>query len=79
MTSRPAPPARAGGCAEALSVTITGLNIDQVSHFSITNALLWIEQLAGLALSADNPGEAANEPAGPRTATAASRRPGAAC
>ncbi len=66
MTSRPCPTCEGRRLRpEALSVTITGLNIDQVSHFSITNALLWIEQLAGLALSADNPGEAANEPAGP--------------
>lgn len=49
MSSRPCPT-----CAgkrlrpEALAVTITGLNIDEVSHFSVTRALEWIEQLAGL-------------------------------
>ncbi len=50
MTSRPCPT-----CAgkrlrpEALAVTITDLNIDAVSHFSVTRALEWVERLAGLA------------------------------
>ena len=54
MTSRPCP--TCGGKRlrpEALAVTITDQNIDQVSHFSITDALQWIEQLAGLARSSD--------------------------
>ncbi len=50
MTARPCPTCQGRRLRpEALAVTITDLNIDQVSHFSITNALLWIEQLAGLA------------------------------
>ncbi len=52
MTARPCPTCEGKRLRpEALAVTITDLNIDHVSHFSITNALLWIEQLAGLALS----------------------------
>ena len=52
MTARPCPTCQGKRLrAEALAVTITDLNIDQVSHFSITDALLWIEQLAGLAAS----------------------------
>ncbi len=52
MTARPCPTCEGRRLRpEALAVTITDLNIDQVSHFSITNALLWIEQLAGLAVS----------------------------
>ncbi len=39
---------------EALAVTITDRNIDEVSHFSVTDALRWIEQLAGLAASAQS-------------------------
>ena len=52
MTARPCPTCEGRRLRpEALAVTLTDLNIDQVSHFSITNALLWIEQLAGLALT----------------------------
>ncbi len=49
MTSRPCP--TCGGKRlrpEALAVTITGYNIDQASHFSITEAVRWIEWLAGV-------------------------------
>jgi excinuclease ABC subunit A len=48
MTSRPCP-----ACAgrrlrpEALAVTITDLNIDTITHFSVTSALKWIRRLAG--------------------------------
>jgi len=56
MTSRPCPTCEGRRLRpEALAVTVTDLNIDQVSHFSITNALLWIEQLAGLAVSDQTP------------------------
>ena len=60
MTSRPCP-----ACAgkrlrpEALAVTITEHNIDQTSHYSITRALRWVEQMAGIAApveGADAPG-----------------------
>ena len=52
MTSRPCPTCEGKRLRpEALAVTITDLNIDHVSHFAITDALLWIEQLAGLAAS----------------------------
>jgi len=52
MTSRPCPTCEGKRLRpEALAVTITDLNIDRVSHFAITDALLWIEQLAGLAAS----------------------------
>ncbi len=50
MTSRPCP--TCGGKRlrpEALAVTITGLNIDQVSHFSVAEAIRWVEKLAGVA------------------------------
>jgi excinuclease ABC subunit A len=54
MTARPCPTCEGRRLRpEALAVTITDLNIDQISHFSITNALLWIEQLAGLAATAE--------------------------
>ncbi len=49
MTSRPCPT-----CAgkrlrpEALAVTITDRNIDEVSHFAVTQALGWVETLAGM-------------------------------
>ncbi len=50
MTSRPCP--TCGGKRlrpEALAVTITGLNIDEVSHFSVAEAIRWVEKLAGVA------------------------------
>ncbi len=50
MTSRPCP--TCGGKRlrpEALSVTITDRNIDEVSHFSVTQALRWVERMAGVA------------------------------
>ena len=66
MTSRPCPTCEGRRLRpEALSVTITDLNIDQVSHFSITNALLWIEQLAGLAVTQANVDEVENAATGP--------------
>ena len=49
MTSRPCP--TCGGKRlrpEALSVTVLDRNIDEVSRFSVTQALLWLETLAGL-------------------------------
>jgi len=49
MTSRPCP--TCGGKrlrAEALAVTILDHNIDQVSHFSVTASLRWVEKLAGV-------------------------------
>ena len=48
MTSRPCP--TCGGKRlrqEALAVTILDQNIDQVSHFSITASLRWVEKMAG--------------------------------
>jgi excinuclease ABC subunit A len=48
MTSRPCP--TCGGKRlrpEALAVTILDRNIDEVSHFSVTQALSWLETLAG--------------------------------
>ena len=56
MTARPCPTCEGKRLRrEALAVMITDLNIDHVSHFSITNALLWIEQLAGLAATGHMP------------------------
>ena len=49
MTSRPCP--TCGGKrlrAEALAVTITDRNIDEVSHFSIKDSIAWVELLAGV-------------------------------
>ncbi|MGC8782630.1 MAG: excinuclease ABC subunit UvrA, partial [Anaerolineae bacterium] len=49
MTSRPCP--TCGGKRlrpEALAVTITGLNIDEVSHFAVADAIRWVEKLAGV-------------------------------
>ena len=49
MTGRPCP--ACGGKRlrrEALAVTLTDKNIDEVSHFSVTQALSWVELLAGL-------------------------------
>jgi excinuclease ABC subunit A len=61
MTSRSCPTCEGKRLRrEALAVMITDLNIDQISHFSITNALLWIEQLAGLATSAADAGAGGN-------------------
>ncbi len=51
MTSRPCP--TCGGKRlrpEALAVTILDRNIDEVSHFSVTEAVRWIETLAGARL-----------------------------
>jgi excinuclease ABC subunit A len=48
MTSRPCP--TCGGKRlrpEALAVTILDRNIEEVSHFSVTQALRWLESLAG--------------------------------
>jgi excinuclease ABC subunit A len=48
MTSRPCP--TCGGKrlrAEALAVTILDRNIDEVSHYSVTASLRWVERLAG--------------------------------
>ncbi len=48
MTSRPCP--TCGGKrlrSEALAVTILDRNIDVVSHFAVTEALRWVESLAG--------------------------------
>ncbi len=72
MTSRPCP--TCGGKRlrpEALAVTITGYNIDQASHFSITEAVRWIEWLAGV-------GENTNGNNGARTAPHISRIVGSA-
>jgi excinuclease ABC subunit A len=61
MSSRPCP-----SCVgrrlrpEALAVTLTGQNIDQVSHFSVTRSLEWIEELAGIRAAATN-GNGADE------------------
>ena len=49
MTSRPCP--TCGGKRlrpEALAVTVTDRNIDEVSHLSVTAAVRWIERLAGI-------------------------------
>ncbi|OIO93501.1 MAG: excinuclease ABC subunit A [Anaerolineae bacterium CG2_30_64_16] len=49
MTSRPCP--ACGGKRlrpEALAVTVLDRNIDQVSHFSVTEAVRWVETLAGM-------------------------------
>ena len=49
MTSRPCP--TCGGRRlrpEALAVTILERNIDEVSHFSVMEALRWVERLAGV-------------------------------
>jgi excinuclease ABC subunit A len=49
MTSRPC--AACGGKRlrpEALAVTVLDRNIDEVSHFSVTLALIWLEALAGM-------------------------------
>ncbi len=49
MTSRPCPTCEGKRLRpEALAITITDLNIDQVSHFSVTRSLAWIERLAGI-------------------------------
>jgi excinuclease ABC subunit A len=49
MTSRPCPMCRGKRLRpEALSVTILDRNIDEVSRFSVTQALLWLETLAGV-------------------------------
>ena len=53
MTSRPCP--ACGGKrlrAEALAVTITDHNIEEVSHFAVTRAMGWVERLAGVSESA---------------------------
>ncbi|MCX7669753.1 MAG: excinuclease ABC subunit UvrA, partial [Anaerolineae bacterium] len=60
MTSRPCP--TCGGKRlrpEALAVTITGYNIDQASHFSITQAMQWVEWLAGVGAPPAQKGEKA--------------------
>ena len=49
MTSRPCP--ACGGKRlrpEALAVTILERNIDEVSHYAVTEALRWVEKMAGL-------------------------------
>jgi excinuclease ABC subunit A len=49
MTSRPCP--SCGGKrlrAEALAVTVLDRNIDEVSHYSVTASLQWVERLAGV-------------------------------
>ncbi len=49
MTSRPCP--TCGGKrlrAEALAVTVLDRNIDAVSHFSVTEAVKWVETLVGM-------------------------------
>ena len=49
MTSRPCP--TCGGKrlrVEALAVTVLDRNIDEVSHFSVTASLGWVERLAGV-------------------------------
>ena len=67
MTARPCPTCEGKRLrAEALAVTITALNIDRVSHFSITDALLWIEQLAGLAASEQSLSDEGNSASGKR-------------
>jgi excinuclease ABC subunit A len=49
MTSRPCPTCKGRRLRpEALSVTILDRNIDEVSHFSVTQALSWLETLAGV-------------------------------
>jgi excinuclease ABC subunit A len=49
MTSRPCPACSGKRLRpEALAVTILDHNIDQVSHFSVTQALRWLEALAGM-------------------------------
>ncbi len=54
MTSRPCPACEGKRLRpEALAITITDLNIDQVSHFSVTRSLAWIEQLAGIESNVD--------------------------
>ncbi|MCX6033310.1 MAG: excinuclease ABC subunit UvrA [Chloroflexi bacterium] len=75
MTSRPCP--TCGGKrlrAEALAVTITDHNIDEVSHFAVTNAIGWVERLAGIGESAN--GESANHAA--RNTQHATRKIGSA-
>jgi excinuclease ABC subunit A len=57
MTSRPCP--TCGGKRlrpEALAVTILNQNIDQVSHFSVMEALWWVEALAGVRSEPLSPG-----------------------
>jgi excinuclease ABC subunit A len=54
MTSRPCP--TCGGKRlrpEALAVTILDHNIDEVSHFSVTSSLRWVEKLAGVSATTD--------------------------
>ena len=49
MTSRPCPACSGKRLRpEALAVTVLDRDIDQVSHFSVTQALLWLETLAGV-------------------------------
>jgi excinuclease ABC subunit A len=63
MTSRPCP--TCGGKRlrpEALAVTILDQNIDQVSHFSVMEALWWVEALAGVHSEPVSPGGNGSEP-----------------
>ncbi len=49
MTSRPCPACQGKRLRpEALAVTILDKNIEQVSRFSVTEALAWVEHLAGV-------------------------------
>ncbi len=60
MTGRPCPTCRGKRLRqEALAVTLTDKNIDEVSHFSVTQALSWVELLAGLQDDATAPGRKA--------------------
>ncbi len=62
MTSRPCP--TCGGKRlrpEALAVTITERNIEEVSHFSITQAVGWVERLAGVGESENGSAEDAEQ------------------
>jgi excinuclease ABC subunit A len=61
MTSRPCPTCEGKRLRrEALAVTVTGLDIDRVTHMSVTDAVQWIEQLAGIreALSSESEDDA---------------------
>ncbi len=56
MTSRPCPTCEGKRLRpESLAITVTDLNIDLVSRFSVTRALEWIAHLAGLTPQATGP------------------------
>jgi excinuclease ABC subunit A len=63
MTSRPCPTCNGKRLRpEALAVTVLDQNIDQVSHFSVTEALRWVETLAGVRHTGEPSAAAGDEP-----------------